>query len=72
MAYTHPCCEYLNIKSSQLTNYINFITELKFIGYNKFIIIDNYGEILLQSNNIEKIKEIMNNRKIVDIFCSID
>ena len=64
--------EYLNIKSSQLTNYINFITELKFIGYNKFIIIDNYGEILLQSNNIEKIKEIMNNRKIVDIFCSID
>tara|TARA_B100000900_G_C20460356_1_gene666998 strand:- start:100 stop:915 length:816 start_codon:yes stop_codon:yes gene_type:complete len=64
--------EYLNIQSTQLIDYINFISELKFIGYNKFIIIDNYGEILLQSNNIDKIKEIMNNRNIVDIFCSIN
>ena len=64
--------EYLNIQSTQLEKYINFISELKFIGYNNFIILDNYGKIVLQNNSLEKIKETMKGRRIVDIYCSSD
>ena len=62
--------EYLNIKSTQLEEYINFISELKLFGYKKFIILDNYGEIILQNNNIKEIKQAMIGRHILDIYCS--
>lgn len=63
--------EYQNIQSSQIKKYIDFITDLKSIGYDKFIILNNYGEIILKKNNIEEIKKIMTGREVVDIYCSI-
>lgn len=68
----HLFFEYLGLKTSQLDEYLEFISELKLIGYNKFIILDNYGKIILDSNDIEKIKKVVSARKFLDIYCSSD
>ena len=69
--------EYVNTNSSQHNQYINFISNLKYIGYNNLKIFDNYGNVLLENssfedNNIEKVKKILASKNIVDIFCSIN
>ena len=64
--------EYLNIKSSQIKEYINFIYDLNLIGYNKFFILNSYGNIILKDNDIKKIELIMTNKIMVDIYCSAE
>jgi FkbM family methyltransferase len=64
--------EYLNIETLQLEKYINFISELKLIGYKKFIILNNYGEIILENNNIKKIRDVMTGKDVVDIYTSVN
>lgn len=63
--------EYMNVKSTQLNDYLDFISKLKLVGYNSIIILSNNGEIILQDNNIQKIEKVMKNKYIVDICCSI-
>lgn len=63
--------EYMNVKSTQLNDYLDFISKLKFIGYNSITVLSNNGEIILQDNNIQKIREVMIKKYIVDICCSV-
>ena len=63
--------EYLNINPDQLDVYLEFISKIKIIGYNNFIILDNYGNILSNDSNINEIKKTISNRSVVDIFAQV-
>lgn len=51
-------CQY--DKDYQITNYQKTITHMNSIGYHNWTIFDNFGEILLRTDNFQNIFQIMN------------
>jgi len=65
--------EYHYLNKSTQASYIEVINILFEIGYKKWTVISNYGEVLFNRINKEDLINLINSdQKLFDIYCSVD
>ena len=62
--------EYMSLNKN---GYIEIINKLSEVGYKKWTVLNNYGQVIFENKKKSDVIEILSNyntNKIIDIFCS--
>ena len=67
--------EYYILNESTQKEYIRLLKKLFEIGYNKWVVLDNYGSIILDTSDfkkiITKIQNANEDKTVFDIYCKL-